>query len=104
MDYVGTYPCAGVGLARCLVETEGFAITIAHSQTDYMLGVDIIGARASEIIAERVLAMEFGASSEDIARTVQGLQPSWKHGMKPPWRQGSARFQHHRVAKKYNIK
>ncbi len=66
----GTYPFAGVGRARCMGETEGFVKVIAHKKTDRILGVHIIGPRAADLIAECVLAMEFNASSEDIARTV----------------------------------
>lgn len=66
----GTYPFTGVGRARCLGETEGLVKVIAHRKTDRILGVHIIGARAADMIAECVLALEFGASSEDIARTV----------------------------------
>jgi dihydrolipoamide dehydrogenase len=68
----GVYPFAGAGRARCLGETEGFVKLIAHKTTDRLLGVHIIGARASEMIAEAVIALEFGASAEDIARTVHG--------------------------------
>jgi len=53
-------------------ETDGFVKLISHGKTDRILGVHIIGARAADIIAECVLAVEFGASSEDIARTVHG--------------------------------
>ena len=69
---VGTYPFSGAGRARCMGEKEGFVKLIAHGKTDRILGVHIIGPRAADIIAECVLAMEFGASSEDIARTVHG--------------------------------
>jgi dihydrolipoamide dehydrogenase len=69
---VGTYPFSGAGRARCMGETEGFVKIIAHSRTDRILGVHIIGPRASDMIAECTLAMEFGGSSEDIARTVHG--------------------------------
>ncbi len=69
---VGTYPFTGAGRARCMGETDGFVKLIAHSKTDRILGVHIIGARAADMIAECVLAMEFGAGSEDIARTVHG--------------------------------
>jgi dihydrolipoamide dehydrogenase len=69
---VGTYPFTGAGRARCMGETDGFVKLIAHSKTDRVLGVHIIGARAADMIAECVLAMEFGAGSEDIARTVHG--------------------------------
>ena len=67
-----TYPFAGAARARCLGETEGFVKVLAHSGTDRVLGVHIIGPRASDMIAECVLAMEFGAASEDIARCVHG--------------------------------
>ena len=69
---VGTYPFSGAGRARCMGEKDGFVKLIAHSKTDRILGVHIIGPRAADMIAECVLAIEFGASSEDIARTVHG--------------------------------
>lgn len=68
----GTYPFSGAGRARCMGEKDGFVKLIAHSKTDRILGVHIIGPRAADMIAECVLAMEFGASAEDIARTVHG--------------------------------
>jgi dihydrolipoamide dehydrogenase len=69
---VGTYPFSGAGRARCMGEKDGFVKLIAHSKTDRILGVHIIGPRAADMIAECVLAVEFGASSEDIARTIHG--------------------------------
>ena len=73
IDYcTGTYPFSGAGRARCMGETEGFVKVIAHKKTDRILGVHIIGPRAADMIAECVLAVEFGASSEDIARTIHG--------------------------------
>jgi dihydrolipoamide dehydrogenase len=73
IDYcTGTFPFAGIGRARCLGETEGFVKVIAHKKSDRVLGVHIIGPRAAEMIAECVLAMDLGASSEDIARIVHG--------------------------------
>lgn len=69
---VGSYPFTGAGRARCMGETDGFVKLIAHAKTDRILGVHIIGARAADMIAECVLALEFGASSEDIARSVHG--------------------------------
>jgi dihydrolipoamide dehydrogenase len=69
---VGTYPFSGAGRARCMGEKDGFVKLIAHGKTDRILGVHIIGPRAADMIAECVLAMEFGGSSEDIARTVHG--------------------------------
>ena len=53
-------------------ETEGFVKVLAHEKTDRILGVHIIGPRAADMIAESVLAVELGGSSEDIARTVHG--------------------------------
>jgi len=69
---VGSYPFSGTGRARCMGETDGFVKLIAHGKTDRILGVHIIGPRAADMIAECVLAIEFGASSEDIARTIHG--------------------------------
>lgn len=69
---VGTYPFTGAGRARCMGQTDGFVKLIAHAKTDRILGVHILGPRAADMIAECVLAMEFGAGSEDIARTIHG--------------------------------
>jgi dihydrolipoamide dehydrogenase len=66
----GTALFTGSGRARCLGATEGLVKLLAHARTDRILGVHIIGARAADMIAEAVLAMEFGASAEDIARTI----------------------------------
>ncbi|GAK59155.1 dihydrolipoyl dehydrogenase [Candidatus Vecturithrix granuli] len=66
----GNFPFNGVGRALCLGEKEGFVKMLAHAKTDRLLGVHIIGPRASELIAECTLAMEFGASAEDLARTI----------------------------------
>jgi dihydrolipoamide dehydrogenase len=69
---VGTYPFAGAGRARCMGGKDGVVKILAHAKTGRILGVHILGPRASDMIAECVLAVEFGASSEDIARTVHG--------------------------------
>ncbi len=69
---IGTFPFSGTGRARCMGEKEGFVKLISHARSDRILGVHIIGPRAADMIAECVLAMEFGASSEDIARSVHG--------------------------------
>ena len=69
---IGSYPFSGAGRARCMGEKDGFVKLIAHAKTDRILGVHIIGPRAADMIAECVLALEFGASSEDIARTIHG--------------------------------
>ncbi len=73
IDYcVGTYPFTGSGRARCMGQTDGFVKLIAHRTSDRLLGAHILGPRAADMIGECVLALEFGASSEDIARTVHG--------------------------------
>ncbi len=64
----GVFPFAANGRARALNSTEGMAKILAHAETDRVLGVHIVGARAGDLIAEAVVAMAFGASSEDIAR------------------------------------
>lgn len=56
--------------AQAIGKNEGLVKIIAHADTDTLLGVHIIGTHASELVAEAVLAMEFSASSEDLARTI----------------------------------
>lgn len=67
---VGVFPFAANGRARAMEEPLGMVKIIAHEETDRLLGVHIMGAMASELIAEAVLAMEYAASAEDLARTV----------------------------------
>ena len=67
---VGSFPFAANGRAKSLGETSGFVKILADAVTDRILGVHIVGPFASELIAEAVVAMEFSASSEDIARIV----------------------------------
>ena len=69
---IGTFPFLASGRAHAMGSTQGFVKVIADEITDTVLGVHIIGPNASELISEAVLAMEFGASSEDIARTIHG--------------------------------
>jgi dihydrolipoamide dehydrogenase len=64
----GQIPFAANGRALGQGDTTGFVKMLADAKTDRILGVHIIGNNASELIAEAVVAMEFGASSEDIAR------------------------------------
>jgi len=66
---VGKFPFMANGRARAMNATEGFVKIIADKETDRVLGAHIIGPEAGTLIAEIVIAMEFGASSEDIART-----------------------------------
>ncbi len=64
----GTFPFMANGRARALGDTTGMVKMLADAATDEILGVHIVGPMASELIAECVMAMEFRASSEDIAR------------------------------------
>lgn len=64
----GSFPFLANGRARALGDTTGFVKFLADATTDEILGVHIVGPQASELIAEAVVAMEFKASSEDIAR------------------------------------
>jgi dihydrolipoamide dehydrogenase len=66
---VGKFPFAANSRAKTNADTEGQVKMIAEAETDKLLGVHIIGPNAGEMIAEAVLALEYGASSEDIART-----------------------------------
>ena len=66
---VGKFPFTANAKATVMQETEGFVKILSDSQTDEVLGVHIIGADAGNLIAELVVAMEFGASAEDLART-----------------------------------
>jgi dihydrolipoamide dehydrogenase len=66
---VGKFPFTANGRAKVNMTTEGFVKILADATTDRVLGVQVVGADAGNMIAEAVLAMEFGASAEDIART-----------------------------------
>ncbi|KAK5995793.1 Dihydrolipoamide dehydrogenase [Cladobotryum mycophilum] len=66
---VGTFPFSANSRAKTNLDTEGMVKMIADPETDRLLGVHIIGPNAGEMIAEGTLALEYGASSEDIART-----------------------------------
>ena len=69
IDYrTGSFPFTANGRARALGDTRGLVKIVADRKTDRVLGVHMIGPMVSELIAEGVAAMEFGASSEDIAR------------------------------------
>ena len=65
----GKFPYRANGRARAMNETEGFVKILAHAETDRLLGAHILGAEAGTLIAELAVAMEFGATAEDIART-----------------------------------
>jgi len=66
---VGKFPFTANGRAKVNLTTEGFVKILADAKTDRVLGVHILGADAGNMIGEAAVAMEFGASSEDIART-----------------------------------
>ena len=66
---VGTFPFTANSRAKTNLDTEGMVKFISEKETDRVLGVHIIGPNAGEMIAEAVLAVEYGASSEDIGRT-----------------------------------
>jgi len=65
----GTFPFTASARARCMDDTDGSVRVVADAASDRVLGVHMVGPRASDLIAEAVLALEFAASSEDIGRT-----------------------------------
>ncbi|OQW91844.1 MAG: dihydrolipoyl dehydrogenase, partial [Beggiatoa sp. IS2] len=67
---VGQFPFMACGRARAHGATSGMVRMLADAKTDAVLGVHILGINASELVAEAVVAMEFQASSEDLARTI----------------------------------
>lgn len=66
----GVFPMSASGRAKAMANTEGLVKIIAHKETDRILGVHILSAQASELIAQAVIAMEMQASAEDIALTM----------------------------------
>ena len=66
----GRFPFAANGRAKALGDTDGFVKILAHAETDRILGVHVLGPRASDLIAEAAVAVEFSASAEDLARSV----------------------------------
>jgi len=78
---IGKFPFMANPRAKIINETEGFVKILAEEKTDKVLGVHIIGPHAGDMIAEMVLAMEFGASSEDIARTCHA-HPTYSEAIK----------------------
>jgi dihydrolipoamide dehydrogenase len=69
LDYKkGSFPMRALGRARASMDIDGMIKVLADAKTDEILGVHMIGARAADMIAEAVVAMEFRASSEDVAR------------------------------------
>ncbi|MCY3769275.1 MAG: dihydrolipoyl dehydrogenase [Gammaproteobacteria bacterium] len=66
----GQFPFAATGRAKAMEEPHGFVKMVADRQTDQLLGVHMVGPHVSELMGECVLAMEYQASSEDLARTI----------------------------------
>ena len=78
---VGKFPFMANSRAKAINETDGFVKILAEEKTDKVLGVHIIGSHAGEMIAQIAIAMEFGSSSEDIARTCHA-QPTFSEAIK----------------------
>jgi dihydrolipoyl dehydrogenase len=78
---VGKFPFKALGRARASTDTEGMVKIIADENTDEILGVHMVGARVADIIAEAVVAMEFRASAEDIAR-ISHAHPTFTEAVK----------------------
>jgi len=77
----GRFNFAALGRARCMDETEGFVKILAHAETDRILGIHIVGPRASDLIAEGVAVMSFAGTARDIALTCHG-HPTLAEAMK----------------------
>ena len=77
----GQFPMRALGRARASMDTDGFVKILADQSTDEILGMHIIGARAADLIAEGVTAMEFRASAEDIAR-ISHSHPTYAEAIK----------------------
>jgi len=78
---VGKFPLMANSRAKAIDDAEGFVKILADAQTDKVLGAHIIGPHAGELIAEISIAMEFGASAEDIARTCHA-HPTFSEAIK----------------------
>ena len=78
---IGKFPFMANSRAKAIDETDGFVKILADATTDKVLGVHLIGPHAGELIAEMAIAMEFGASSEDIARTCHA-HPTFSEAVK----------------------
>ncbi|HMZ69736.1 MAG TPA: dihydrolipoyl dehydrogenase, partial [Chitinophagales bacterium] len=77
----GSFPMRALGRARASMDIDGFVKVLADANTDEILGVHIIGARAADMIAEAVVAMEYRASAEDISR-MSHAHPTYTEAMK----------------------
>ena len=77
----GQFPMRALGRSRASGDTDGFVKILSAKETDEVLGVHIVGARAADLIAEAVTAMEFRASAEDIAR-MSHAHPTYSEAVK----------------------
>ena len=78
---VGKFPMKALGRARASMDTEGMIKVISHKETDELLGVHMVGARAADMIMEAVALMEFRASAEDMARICHA-HPTYSEAVK----------------------
>lgn len=78
---VGNFPFRALGRSRASMDLDGFVKILSDEKTDEVLGIHIVGARAADLIAEAVVAMEYRASAEDIAR-MSHAHPTYAEAMK----------------------
>jgi dihydrolipoamide dehydrogenase len=78
---VGKFPFRALGRARASMDLDGMVKMLAHAETDEILGIHIVGARAADLIAEGVALMEFRASAEDVAR-MSHAHPTYAEAIK----------------------
>jgi Pyruvate/2-oxoglutarate dehydrogenase complex, dihydrolipoamide dehydrogenase (E3) component, and related enzymes len=78
---VGSFPCTALGRARASMDLDGLVKVLADKNTDEILGMHIIGARAADMIATGVTAMEFRASAEDVSR-MSHAHPTYMEAVK----------------------
>ncbi|MCC6571765.1 MAG: FAD-dependent oxidoreductase, partial [Chitinophagales bacterium] len=78
---VGSFPMRALGRSRASMDIDGLVKVLADANTDEILGVHMIGARAADMIAEAVVAMEFRASAEDIGR-ISHAHPTYTEAIK----------------------
>jgi dihydrolipoamide dehydrogenase len=82
VDYKsGQFPMRALGRSRASGDTDGFVKILSDAKTDEVLGAHMVGARAADLIAEMVVAMEFRASAEDIAR-MSHAHPTYAEAVK----------------------
>ncbi len=86
----GSFPIKALGRARAADENDGFVKILADAETDEVLGVHMMGPRVADLIAEAVIAMEYRASAEDIARTCHA-HPTYAEAVKEAALQATAK-------------